>query len=163
DEVRAVGAELGLPERLVWRQPFPGPGLAIRIVGGEVNRGRLDGLRAAAAGLPGEIRAAGLYKQLLQSVCVVPGVRPAGGPGAGWAPGGRAAPAPVGRGPAGPPRRRRAPRPGPAPPTTCSSAPRTGSSTRSRASPASRSTSPRSPPRPSRGSSGAPAVLALDI
>ena len=59
DEVRAVGAELGLPERLVWRQPFPGPGLAIRIVGGEVNRERLDILRAADSILQEEIRAAG--------------------------------------------------------------------------------------------------------
>ena len=47
DEVRAVGAELGLPERLVWRQPFPGPGLAIRIVGGEATKERLDVLREA--------------------------------------------------------------------------------------------------------------------
>jgi GMP synthase (glutamine-hydrolysing) len=47
DEVRAVGAELGLPERLVWRQPFPGPGLAIRIVGGEATKERLDTLRNA--------------------------------------------------------------------------------------------------------------------
>ncbi len=58
DEVRAVGAELGLPERMVWRQPFPGPGLGIRIVGGEVTRERLDILRAADAILQEEIRAA---------------------------------------------------------------------------------------------------------
>src|SRR6201999_3598972 len=49
DEVRRVGEQLGLPEKFVWRQPFPGPGLAIRIVGGEVNRERLDVLREADA------------------------------------------------------------------------------------------------------------------
>jgi GMP synthase (glutamine-hydrolysing) len=72
DEVRAVGAELGLPERLVWRQPFPGPGLAIRIVGGEVTRERLDILREADAVLQDEIRSAGLYRELWQSFCVLP-------------------------------------------------------------------------------------------
>ncbi|MDP8944287.1 MAG: glutamine-hydrolyzing GMP synthase [Actinomycetota bacterium] len=72
DEVRAVGAELGLPERLVWRQPFPGPGLAIRIVGGEVTRGRLATLRDADFVLQEEIRQAGLYRQLWQSFCVLP-------------------------------------------------------------------------------------------
>jgi GMP synthase (glutamine-hydrolysing) len=79
DEVRAVGAELGLPERLVWRQPFPGPGLAIRIVGGEVTRERLHTLRDADHVLQEEIRAAGLYRQLWQSFCVLPaGVRTVG-------------------------------------------------------------------------------------
>ncbi|HET7574698.1 MAG TPA: glutamine-hydrolyzing GMP synthase, partial [Solirubrobacterales bacterium] len=78
DEVRAVGAELGLPERMVWRQPFPGPGLAIRIVGGEVNKERLDVLRAADAILQEEIRAAELYRQLWQSFCVLPVVRSVG-------------------------------------------------------------------------------------
>ena len=83
DEVRAVGAELGLPERMVWRQPFPGPGLAIRIVGGEVTRERLDILRAADAILQEEIRAAELYRQLWQSFCVLPVVRSVGVQGDG--------------------------------------------------------------------------------
>src|SRR3954469_25622003 len=73
DEVRQVGLELGLPEKLVWRQPFPGPGLAIRIVGGEVNWERLELLRDADAILQEEIRAAGLYRELWQSFCVLPG------------------------------------------------------------------------------------------
>ncbi len=78
DEVRAVGAELGLPDRLVWRQPFPGPGLAIRIVGGEATRERLDTLRDADAILQDEIRSAGLYRELWQSFCVLPDVRTVG-------------------------------------------------------------------------------------
>src|SRR4029450_7794434 len=56
DEVRAVATELGLPDRLVWPQPSPGPGLAIRIVGGEVTRERLDILRSADAILQEEVR-----------------------------------------------------------------------------------------------------------
>ena len=78
DEVRAVGAELGLPERLVWRQPFPGPGLAIRIVGGEATRERLDILREADSILQDEIRKAGLYRDLWQSFCVLPDIRTVG-------------------------------------------------------------------------------------
>ena len=78
DEVRAVGAELGLPERLVWRQPFPGPGLAIRIVGGEATKERLDLLRDADSILQDEIRKAGLYRELWQSFCVLPDVRTVG-------------------------------------------------------------------------------------
>ena len=78
DEVRAVGAELGLPERLVWRQPFPGPGLAIRVVGGEATKARLDTLRSADAILQDEIRKAGLYRELWQSFCVLPDVRTVG-------------------------------------------------------------------------------------
>ena len=78
DEVRAVGAELGLPERLVWRQPFPGPGLAIRIVGGEATRERLDVLREADSILQDEIRKAGLYRDLWQSFCVLPDIRTVG-------------------------------------------------------------------------------------
>jgi GMP synthase (glutamine-hydrolysing) len=78
DEVRAVGAELGLPERLVWRQPFPGPGLAIRVVGGEATKERLDILREADAILQEEIRRAGLYRDLWQSFCVLPDIRTVG-------------------------------------------------------------------------------------
>jgi GMP synthase (glutamine-hydrolysing) len=78
DEVRAVGVELGLPERLVWRQPFPGPGLAIRIVGGEATRERLRTLREADAILQDEIRRAGLYRELWQSFCVLPDIRTVG-------------------------------------------------------------------------------------
>jgi len=78
DEVRKVGEELGMPERLVWRQPFPGPGLAIRIVGGEATKERLDVLRDADAILQDEIRKAGLYRELWQSFCVLPDIRTVG-------------------------------------------------------------------------------------
>ena len=78
DEVRAVAAELGLPERLVWRQPFPGPGLAIRVIGGEVTKNASTILREADAILQDEIRAAGLYRDLWQSFCVLPAVRSVG-------------------------------------------------------------------------------------
>jgi GMP synthase (glutamine-hydrolysing) len=78
DEVRAVGAELGLPDKFVWRQPFPGPGLAIRIVGGEATKERLNTLRDADAILQDEIRKAGLYRDLWQSFCVLPDVRTVG-------------------------------------------------------------------------------------
>ncbi len=83
DEVRAVASELGLSDRMVWRQPFPGPGLAIRIVGGEVNIERLDILRDADAILQEEVRAAGLYRELWQSFCVLPAVRSVGVQGDG--------------------------------------------------------------------------------
>jgi GMP synthase (glutamine-hydrolysing) len=78
DEVRAVGAELGLPERLVWRQPFPGPRRAHRVVGGEATKERLDVLREADHILQEEIRKAGLYRELWQSFCVLPDVRTVG-------------------------------------------------------------------------------------
>jgi GMP synthase (glutamine-hydrolysing) len=78
DEVRAVGTEIGLPERMVWRQPFPGPGLGIRIVGGEITQAKLDTLRECDAILQEEVRAAGLYRDLWQSFCVLPDVRTVG-------------------------------------------------------------------------------------
>ncbi len=77
DEVRRVGEELGMPERMVWRQPFPGPGLAIRIIG-EVTVERLEILRDADAILQDEIRRAGLYRELWQSFAVLPAIRSVG-------------------------------------------------------------------------------------
>jgi GMP synthase (glutamine-hydrolysing) len=77
DEVRRVGEELGMPERMVWRQPFPGPGLAIRIIG-EVTSERLETLRQADAILQDEVRRAGLYRELWQSFCVLPAIRSVG-------------------------------------------------------------------------------------
>ncbi len=77
DEVRVVGEELGLPEEMVWRQPFPGPGLAIRIVG-EVTWERLEILREADAILLDEVKRAGLYRELWQSFAVLPAIRSVG-------------------------------------------------------------------------------------
>jgi len=77
DEVRQVGLELGLPEEMVWRQPFPGPGLAIRIIG-EVNREKLEVLRSADFILMNEIKKAKLYRQLWQSFTILPDVKSVG-------------------------------------------------------------------------------------
>jgi GMP synthase (glutamine-hydrolysing) len=70
DEVRRIGLELGLPEELVWRHPFPGPGLAIRVVG-EVTPQRLDTLREADAIFLDELRAAGLDRDVSQALAVL--------------------------------------------------------------------------------------------
>ncbi len=77
DEVREVGLALGLPEDMIWRQPFPGPGLAIRIIG-EVTRERLEILRAADWIVMNEIKKANLYRQLWQSFAVLTDVRSVG-------------------------------------------------------------------------------------
>src|SRR5207302_9983101 len=70
DEVRAVGMELGMPEDMVWRQPFPGPGLSIRCLG-EVTKVRLDILREADWVVVDEIKKNGLYRQVWQSFAVL--------------------------------------------------------------------------------------------
>jgi GMP synthase (glutamine-hydrolysing) len=70
DEVREVGLALGLPKSIVYRQPFPGPGLAIRVLG-EVTHERLETLRAADAIVLDEVRKAGLYRQLWQSFAIL--------------------------------------------------------------------------------------------
>jgi GMP synthase (glutamine-hydrolysing) len=77
DEVRRVGEELGMPEAIVWRQPFPGPGLAIRIIG-EVTPERLEILRDADSILQDEIRRAGLERELWQCFAVLPAIRSVG-------------------------------------------------------------------------------------
>ncbi len=77
DEVRAVGEELGLPEEIVWRQPFPGPGLAVRIIG-EVTAERLEILRKADAIVIEEIKRANLYREIWQSFAVLPCIKSVG-------------------------------------------------------------------------------------
>ncbi len=77
DEVRQVGLELGLPEEMVWRQPFPGPGLAIRIIG-EVSGEKLELLRGADWILMNEIKKAKLYHQLWQSFAILVDVKSVG-------------------------------------------------------------------------------------
>ena len=77
DEVRELGLSLGLPEDMIWRQPFPGPGLAIRIIG-EVTRERLEILRAADWVVMNEIKKAKLYRQLWQTFAILTDVKSVG-------------------------------------------------------------------------------------
>jgi GMP synthase (glutamine-hydrolysing) len=77
DEVRLVGEELGLPHDFVWRHPFPGPGLAVRILG-EITRDRVETLQEADAIVIEEIRGAGLYDEISQALCVLLPVRSVG-------------------------------------------------------------------------------------
>jgi GMP synthase (glutamine-hydrolysing) len=77
DEVRAAGEELGMPRDLLWRHPFPGPGLAVRCLG-EVTKKRLEVLRAADAIVVDEILAAGLYDAVWQAFAVLLPVRSVG-------------------------------------------------------------------------------------
>jgi GMP synthase (glutamine-hydrolysing) len=77
DEVRLIGRELGLPEEILVKHPFPGPGLAVRLLG-EVTREKLETLRAADAVVVEEIRRAGLYEKIWQAFAVLLPVRSVG-------------------------------------------------------------------------------------
>jgi GMP synthase (glutamine-hydrolysing) len=77
DEVRAIGEELGLPQEIVWRQPFPGPGLAVRIIG-TITRERIEILQHADAIVTEEIKRAGLSRDIWQSFAVLPAVKTVG-------------------------------------------------------------------------------------
>ena len=77
DEVRSVGSELGLPDEIVWRQPFPGPGLGVRIIG-EVTPYTVAVLQAADLIVREELRAAGLEREIWQAFAVLPDIRSVG-------------------------------------------------------------------------------------
>ena len=77
DEVRRVGEQLGLPEEIVWRQPFPGPGLGVRIIG-EVTRDKVETLQHADAIVSEEVRRAGLERELWQAFAVLADIRTVG-------------------------------------------------------------------------------------
>ncbi|MGZ4708623.1 MAG: glutamine-hydrolyzing GMP synthase, partial [Acidimicrobiales bacterium] len=77
DEVRKVGTELGLPDEIVWRQPFPGPGLGVRIIG-EVTPDKVATLQHADAIVREEIRSAGLEREIWQAFAVLPDIRSVG-------------------------------------------------------------------------------------
>jgi GMP synthase (glutamine-hydrolysing) len=77
DEVRAVGSELGLPDEIVWRQPFPGPGLGVRIIG-DVSREKVEILQHADAIVREEVKSAGLEREIWQAFAVLPDIRSVG-------------------------------------------------------------------------------------